>query len=132
MLALMAQADRPLSSTYIAESVNTNPVTIRKVLGCLNAADLITTQMGADGGAVLARSAETISLLDIYHATDQGDLFAHHPKAPNPACQCGQHITTVLDSVFDEAQSAMFQALENRKLSCVVRRLKTSRELLPA
>ena len=124
ILALLAQAERPMSSTAIAESVNTNPVTIRKVLGSLSCADLISTQMGADGGAVLMRQPEKITLLDVYHATNQPTLFAHHPKPPNQDCRCGQQITAVLDGIFSEAEVAMLDVLRQRTVAQVVRQIE--------
>lgn len=119
-LALLARNQRAISSSQIANSVNTNPVTIRKVLGSLNAAGLVGTQMGADGGAILAREPSRISLLDIYHATEQKAVFAFHPKRPNQQCDCGRNITGVLGCVFEEAESAMLRVLDNKTLADVL------------
>ena len=116
-LALLARNQRAISSSQIANSVNTNPVTIRKVLGSLNTAGLIETQMGAEGGAILTREPQTISLLQIYRATEQKALFAFHPKPPNQQCACGRNITGALECVFDEAEGAMLSVLHNKTLA---------------
>ena len=50
ILALLALEQKPLSSKYIAASVNTNPVVIRRILGLLSRAGLVTTRK--EGAAV--------------------------------------------------------------------------------
>ena len=78
-LALLARCDSRVSSTAIADSVNTNPVTIRKVLGSLNCAGLTETVMGSDGGAKLTRTPHDIQLEDLkydsYDETKLKELF---------------------------------------------------------
>lgn len=120
-LALLARSDGTLSSTAIAASVNTNPVTIRKVLGLLTCAGLTQTIMGSDGGATLTRNPLDISLLDVYRATEQKSLFEHHPKPPNQDCECGRKITPVLDCVFHDAEDALCDALATKSLDDVLR-----------
>src|SRR4051794_2526364 len=51
----------PLTSEYIAGSVNTNASLVRRLLGVLARAGLTTAQMGAGGGAMLARPADRIT-----------------------------------------------------------------------
>ena len=119
-LALLARCDGKLSSAAIAQSVNTNPVTIRKVLGSLSCAGLTETVMGADGGALLMRQPAEISLLDVYRATEQKPLFDHHPKPPNQDCECGRKITPVLDCVFHDAEDALCDALALKSLADVL------------
>ncbi len=119
-LALLACSDGTKSSTAIAASVNTNPVTIRKVLGSLNCAGLTETVMGSDGGARLTRTPSEISLLDIYRATEQRPLFEHHPKPPNQDCDCGRKITPVLSCVFHDAEDALCDVLATKTLADVL------------
>jgi Rrf2 family protein len=119
-LALLARSDGTLSSTAIANSVNTNPVTIRKVLGSLSCAGLTETVMGSEGGASLMRSPLDISLLDVYRATEQKSLFEHHPKPPNQDCDCGRKITPVLNCVFHDAEDAFCVALATKSLADVL------------
>lgn len=97
-----------LTSDYIAGSVNTNPVVIRRIIGLLNKAGLVMTSAGI-AGAVITRPASEITLYDIYnavHNNGQDELFAIHEK-PNPDCQVGRNIQSSLESAFNEAQKAM-------------------------
>jgi Rrf2 family protein len=120
VLALLSlQEGVPLSSDMIAGSVNTNPALIRRLLSMLAAAGLTTSQLGAGGGALLAREPARITLLDVYRAVDDAQLFALHREAPNPACLVGRHIQRVLTGDIDDAQRAMEASLATRTLADV-------------
>ena len=120
VLALLSQQDGvPLSSDVIAGSVNTNPALIRRLLSMLADAGLTTSQLGAGGGALLAREPAAITLLDVYRAVDDARLFALHREEPNPACMVGRNIQSVLRGVIDDAQQAMEASLAARTLADV-------------
>jgi Rrf2 family protein len=107
----MAWADEPVKSEYVASSVNTNPVVIRRVLCALAKARLVTSQTGAGGGSKLARSPKEITLLDVYRAVEEGKLFSLHPKPPSRECPVGVNILSVLEDVFEEVEEAVEQVL---------------------
>ncbi|QBQ97312.1 Rrf2 family transcriptional regulator [Paraburkholderia pallida] len=121
VLALLAlQEGVPLSSEIIAGSVNTNPALIRRLLTMLANAGLTASQLGAGGGALLAREPRTIALLDIYRAVDDAQLFAMHREEPNPDCMVGRQIQETLRGVISDAQRAMEASLATRTLADVV------------
>lgn len=107
IMALLASTEGPVPSSMIAGSVNTNPAMIRRILGMLGKAGLTTATMGSTGGAMLARPAAQISLLEIYRAVDEPGILALHSNAPNPACEVGRGITVVLEGVIAKAENAM-------------------------
>lgn len=97
----------PLSAVYIAGSVGTNPVFMRRVLRDLQRGGLIDIKRGVDGGASLARPAEGITLADAYLAVNGfGRLFAIH-EAPSPGCQVGRGVGTAFTDVATEAEQAL-------------------------
>ncbi len=101
------------TSEWIAGSVNTNPVIIRRVIGQLKKAGFVNVRPGT-GGTFLAKSLEEITLLDVYRAVDvveEGELFHFHEE-PNPECPVGANIQSVLQLILLHAQSAMEQVLE--------------------
>jgi len=115
VLALLSlQGGVPLSSEMIAGSVNTNPALIRRLLTMLAQAGLTTSQLGAGGGALLARLPGQITLLDVYRAVEEAPLFSLHREEPNPACMVGRNIQGVLRGIIGEAQQAMETALAGR------------------
>nr|WP_240546394.1 Rrf2 family transcriptional regulator [Paenibacillus artemisiicola] len=96
------------TSEWIAGSVGTNPVVIRRVLGQLKKAGLANVRAGS-GGASLARGLGEISLLDVYRAVEvveEGKLFHVHGQ-PNPDCEVGANIEQVLRLLLLKAQDAM-------------------------
>lgn len=86
MLALAYNPGVRLSSSVLAESVDINPVTARRVLAALSAAGLVDTQTGPGGGATLARSASKITVQDIYEALGEPPFIAGHTNKPVDRC----------------------------------------------
>jgi DNA-binding IscR family transcriptional regulator len=110
--------DGKSTSEWIASSVNTNPVVIRRITGMLNKAGLVDVRPGV-AGAKLARSPEQISLIEIYravNAVEEGSLFAVH-EHPNPDCPVGKNIAGAIVPVFARAQMAMESVLEGVTLA---------------
>lgn len=99
--------DEPVTSERIASSVNTNPVVVRRIVGALRNAGLVSVQPGVGGGAQLAKEPDQITLLDVYRAVEEKDeLFAVHAD-PCRNCDIGNNIRQVLKGVFCRAHQAM-------------------------
>ena len=108
ILTLLAHAgEEALTSEYVAGSVNTHPVVIRRLLALLRTARLVTSQGGTGGGWRLARAARGITLRDVYRAVEGGALFAPHAAEPNARCPVGGHIQEALSSRFRTAEVAL-------------------------
>ena len=65
----------PATSQAIAESVNTNPVVVRRITGHLARAGLVRVRRGP-GGAVLTRPPEQITLADVWKAMNAASQAA--------------------------------------------------------
>jgi Rrf2 family protein len=125
ILALMTAADdEPIKSDQMADSVNTNPVVIRRILCSLSRAELVTSQTGAAGGSRLARKASQISLLDVYRAVEEGGVFALHRQSPNRHCLVGGAIESVLMDVLCEVNMAVEQVLAKTTIGQVFQSVK--------
>jgi Rrf2 family protein len=107
---LAAMPDQLLTSEQISESVNTNPVVIRRVMGHLREHGLVESRPGASGGWKLSRAPEEIHLCSVYDAFSHDDLLGMH-RHPNADCPIGAKITPVLEKVFSQAEKAMHDAL---------------------
>ena len=97
-----------VTSDFLAASVNTNPVIIRKIMGLLREAKLIEVANGT-GGITLTKKPKQITLKDIYGAVNpikDGKLFNIH-KNSEPKCPVGGKIINLLDPYFVKAQDAM-------------------------
>lgn len=122
ILSLLAvQTEKTNTSNWIAGSVNTNPVVIRRIMSMLKQAGLVEVQAGV-GGANLAKSLEEITLLDVYRAVDvveEGELFQFHDN-PNPQCAVGANIQSVLEVILLAAQEAMEKVLKEVTMANLV------------
>ena len=117
ILTLVAHHARPLSSAFIAGSVNTNPVTIRKLVAILREAKLVRTLPGSTGGTILARSPDAITLKDVYDLFREETLFGLYPDDPNPQCIVGRNLQFVLVNLFDDAEALLSAFLEKITLA---------------
>ena len=100
--------DYKVTSDFLASSIGTNPVIIRKILTQLQGAGLIKVLKGT-GGIEVTRNLSEISFFDVYQAiepVEDGDLFRFHEN-PSPLCPVGRNIHTLLDDKLSSIQNAM-------------------------
>ncbi|MGQ7277774.1 Rrf2 family transcriptional regulator [Brevibacillus thermoruber] len=122
-LSLIAVSPNDCTGDFIAGSVNTNPVVIRRIMGMLKKAGLVDVRPGV-GGASLLKAPSQITLLDIYRAvnvTEENQLFRIHEN-PNIRCPVGRNIEQVLQAELRDAQSAMEQRLAQTTLADLIGR----------
>lgn len=102
------QDEYKVTSEFLAGSINTNPVVIRKILSQLKKAGLINVARGT-GGISPTRALNEITFYDVYRAiepVENGDLFHFH-ESPNPECPVGKNIHKLLDGKLLEIQKSM-------------------------
>jgi Rrf2 family protein len=116
---LAAYPDTPLTSETIAESVDTNPVVIRRIMAHLRQHGLVDSRPGASGGWHLLHDPAAINLRDVYRAIRGENVLSMH-QHPNPECPIGGHIQEALGPVFDEAQDSLETALGQFTISDVL------------
>lgn len=106
-----------ITSDFLAGSVNTNPVIIRRILTQLKNAGLITVARGT-GGISLTRAPADITFFDVYRAVEpaeNGDLFRFH-EGPNPDCPVGRNIHALLDEKLSAIRRAMEEEMKRYTL----------------
>jgi Rrf2 family protein len=118
---------QPKRSEQVASSANTNPTVIRRIFSLLGQAGLTRAQIGAGGGTLLARPAATITLLDVYRAVEDTDLFPLHRGEPDQKCSIGRNIQSVLKPYFDDAKSALETQLAAMSLADVAASVQARR-----
>ncbi len=123
LAALALKKGEKVSSTYLGESVNTNPVVIRRILLDLQKAGFVETITGKNGGTVLRAAPKEVSLRKIYEAVDDGSIFAYNPAAPNKKCPLSCKMKAALEPIFQSVERALEKDLEKVTLEDVLQRL---------
>lgn len=113
-------SEMKITSDFLAGSINTNPVIIRKLLSQLKDAGLIEVKRGP-GGIDITRPLEEITFLDIYKAVEciEDEKLFHFHENPNPECPVGKNIHIVLDDKLQSVQEAMEKKLASITLADV-------------
>ena len=128
ILTMLAKGgDENMKSEYIAGSVNTNPVVIRRVLGLLGQAGIVSSQTGAFGGTRLAKLPSEITLCEIYKAVACGEVFALHSKAPNKDCPIGANIEAVLCNLQKEIDQTVGDKLGQYTLATIIEKVNVAK-----
>lgn len=127
VLAVLAykEGDR-VTSAALAQSVNTNPVIIRRLLLALQRAKLVETCKGLGAGSRLSRAPMRINLAEVYRAVEECRSFAKPSRKPSAACPVARWVRTTMDSIFQSAQRAMERDLEKTTLADVVSGVRSS------
>lgn len=121
VLALLGyRQDEWVSSAFLAASVNTNPVVIRRLLLTLRRAELIETCKGAGAGSRLSRPAGRINLAEVCRAVEETEPFGAPARRPSSTCPVGHSIGRVLDKVFASARQALERDLERVTVADVI------------
>jgi DNA-binding IscR family transcriptional regulator len=109
-----------LTSERVAASLASNPALVRKAMGPLRDAGLVTAGRGPGAGWSLARPADQIRLDQVYEALGDDPPYALHPHIPNQDCPVGFGIRPVLGEVYAEAEAAVRRTLRRRTVADVL------------
>jgi Rrf2 family protein len=101
----------PVCSALVAESVHTNPVVIRRLMGELEKAQLVRSVAGRAGGFELNRDAAQITLADVYFAVEDESVFRMHKVDPQSNCPVAAQLGKVLSGPLKAAECALHGSL---------------------
>jgi Rrf2 family protein len=121
LVALSFRPEDYISSDSLSGTVNTNPVVVRRIVASLRRAGFVVSQPGVAGGVRIAKSSRQISLLDVYTAVGQGELFRMHN--PNRACPIGKRIPDALGEFLPKAEQAFERSLSEASVEDVARKV---------
>lgn len=118
ILTLMAKfPDEFLSSDFIAGSLNVNPVLVRKEIANLKKNNIVESREGKNGGARLAKPADTITLDDILKVTLEKATLGFSKNTPNPLCPVGKNINTSLSQLYSGINHTISKQLAGQSLA---------------
>jgi len=112
----------------MAQDLKAHAVFLRRVLAQLVHANLIQAREGRDGGYRLARSADHITLAEVYQAVAVTDPAEHTASVGGVNAQ----VLTVLNEIGAEAEHYLLDLLSHNTLASVLERVGISDHSLKA
>ena len=106
----------PQTSAHIASHAGTNPVVVRRVLGRLRAAGLLTSEKGHAGGWKLAKSPTEISLADVYTALDER-IVATDGGDDVPSCSLEHALRDQVSAVMESIERTLIERLSKTTIA---------------
>lgn len=118
---LAARPDEALTSEFLADSVNTNPVVVRRLMKTLREVGWVSSRPGTGGGWELTVNPGHLTLAVVRQAMNEGSPFAMHNQQPNPHCPVGRNIQQALGHFYKRAENAMDAELARTTIKSLLR-----------
>lgn len=123
LLAAEKKRDRRMNSAEIVEKLGTSQSYIKKILGQLVHANIISSGAGKNGGFFINKALEELTLLDVYYAIE-GRETMYRPKHIADRFVSDKHYIREKEAdivqVFNDAERAYCEKLSTFKLSNVL------------
>lgn len=107
-----------LSSSFIAGSLNINPVLVRNEISALKTMHWLESKEGNKGGIRLAIKPKNIKLSQVFMVA-KGDksVFSLGKNTPNPKCNIGKQINAHLTQLYADVDAVIIESLSGKSLS---------------
>lgn len=116
---MAGEPGRVRTSADIADHAGTNPVVVRRVLGKLREAGLLTSEKGHAGGWKLAKAAERITLADVYLALDEKLVAGSGDDTEPSHCSVEIGLQSRVAEVLHDIEESLVERLRETKISDV-------------
>jgi Rrf2 family protein len=123
-LVVIAGTEGACSSGAMAQDLKAHAVFVRRVLAQLVRAEIVQAREGRDGGYRLARSADNITLAEVYQAVKTPDT------SEDTVCSKGVNtrVQNVLDEIGVEVEQRLLEVLGSYTLASIVDRVTISNQ----
>ncbi|MBB5206603.1 Rrf2 family transcriptional regulator [Chiayiivirga flava] len=103
----MAEHDGPVTSQTLARCLGTNPVVVRRTMGYLREAGIVTAGRGHAGGWRIRADLATVTLRQLHAALGEPALFAVGNRNEASQCLVEQSVNAALEGTFAEAEALL-------------------------
>ncbi|WP_456300090.1 RrF2 family transcriptional regulator [Pseudogemmobacter bohemicus] len=103
----MAEHDGPMTSETLGQCLGANPVVVRRTMGLLREAGLVSAERGHSGGWRISADLKTVSLRQLHAALGEPAIFAIGNRNETPECLVEQAVNAALDKAFLEAEALL-------------------------
>lgn len=101
-----------LASDVLAENVCTNPARIRKIMAKMKKAGFVDTKEGINGGYILIREAESITLKDVCIALESAIIKTGWSSGdPEMECLVASGMSNVMENIYNKLNEQCLDTL---------------------
>lgn len=105
----MAEQEGPVTSETIAQCLGTNPVVVRRTMGYLRQAGIVTSDRGHAGGWRIHADLGSLTLRHLHDALGEPTIFAIGNRNEAPDCLVEQAVNAALEGTFAEAEALLLK-----------------------
>jgi DNA-binding IscR family transcriptional regulator len=105
----MAERDGPVTSEALAQCLGTNPVVVRRTMGYLRKAGIVTSGRGHAGGWRIHADLRAVTLRQLHDALGEPAIFAIGNRNEAPECLIEQSVNAALEGTFAEAEALLLE-----------------------
>lgn len=105
----MAEQDGPVTSETLAQCLGTNPVVVRRTMGYLREAGIVTSERGHAGGWRIQADLRSVTLGRLHEALGEPAMFAIGNRNETPECLVEQSVNAALEGTFAEAEGLLLK-----------------------
>ncbi|WP_432451953.1 MULTISPECIES: Rrf2 family transcriptional regulator [unclassified Agarivorans] len=113
----MHDTQQPLTSEALAKMLNTNSSVIRRTMSGLRDRGYVMSNKGHNGGWILMKRIDEITLLGLYEALGMPRLFAISSDSDNPTCLVQQIADESLNHALEMSRRVFIAQLETVTLA---------------
>lgn len=108
----MAEQDGPMTSEELAACMRTNPVVVRRTMGFLRDANIVSSARGHAGGWTITADLTTVTLRQLHEVLGEPAIFAIGNRHEAPQCLVEQAVNSALEGAFADAEALLLQRFE--------------------
>ena len=121
ILCVLAYLGDGTTSQAIANSLQTNPVVVLRLLKLLERAGLVALRPGRDGGVGFVLSPDDITLKQVYSAVQAGEEVFALRGGGSPKCPVNRLMAQLLGPVFEATSHAVADVLGRTTIGSLAR-----------
>lgn len=105
----MSEQEGPVTSDTLARCLGTNPVVVRRTMGHLREAGIVTSDRGHAGGWRIRADPGSVTLRQLHEALGEPAMFAVGNRNEMPECLVEQSVNAALEGTFAEAEALLLK-----------------------
>lgn len=125
VLLHLAQSETAITSDALAAGLATNPVVVRRLMGGLRDAGLVSSGKGHGGGWRMDASLDQVTLRDVYLALGAPPLVSLGFREDRPECLVAQVVNESLLTSMQQAEAALLEQFGRITLEALYSRVHT-------